>query len=101
MSRKLMSGLAVAAALCMAAPAWADHDGRGRGHGNGYSNGHGYGNAHWKHGHRGPRHHVRERVVVREYMRPAPVYSQAAYPAYQAPAAGIHFVLPDIFIPFR
>ncbi len=97
MSRKLMSGLAVAAALFMAAPAWADHGGRSRG--NGYSNGHG--NGHWKHGHGGPRHHVRERVVTREYWQPVPVYQQAAYPAYQAPAPGIHFVLPDIFIPFR
>jgi len=90
MSKKLIGRLAVAAALCIAAPAWAHHDGHGYGHGNGYG--------HWKHGHG---HQVRERVVVREYVNPAPVYSQAVYPDYQAPAPGIHFVLPDLFIPFR
>ena len=99
MSRKLMSGLAVAAALCMAAPAWADHGGYGRGHDNGYSNGHG--NGHWKHGHGGQRHHVRERVVTRDHWRSEPVYQQAVYPAYPAPAPGIQIMLPNIFIPFR
>ena len=92
MSRKLIGKLAVVAALFVAAPAWAHHDGRG--YGNGYGNGYG----HWKHGHG---HQVRERVVVREYVNPVPVYSQVVYPAYQAPAPGIHFVLPDLFIPFR
>ncbi len=96
MSKKLIGRLAVAAALCVAAPAWAHHDGRG--HDNGYGNGHGNGHGHWKHGHGHP---VRERVVVREYVNSAPVYSQAVYPAYQAPAPGIHFVLPDLFIPFH
>jgi hypothetical protein len=94
MSKKLIGGLAVAAALCMAAPAWANHGG----HGDGYSNGHGNGYGHWKHGHR---HQVRERVVVREHWRSVPVYQQAVYPAYPAPAPGIQIVLPHIFIPFR
>ena len=51
-----------------------------------------------QHGHK---HHGRDRVVVREYVRPAPVYQQADYPAYQAPAAGISIVLPNLFFPFR
>ena len=105
MSKKLIGGLAVAAALCMAAPALANdgyNHGRGNGHGNGYSNGHGNGHGngyrHWKHGHRHP---VRERVVVREYWRPAPVYHQAVYPDYPVPAPGIQITLPNIIIPFR
>lgn len=95
MSKKLIGGLAIAVALGMAAPAWANHGGRG--HGNGYSNGHGNAYGHWKHGHRHP---VRERVVVREHWRPVPVYQQEVYRAYPAPAPGIHVVLPGIFIPF-
>ena len=104
MSKKLIGGLAVAAALCMAVPALAN-DGYNHGRGHGYSNGHGNGYGHGKHGYRQdvPRHRFRERVVVREYWRPAPVYQQAVYPAYPAPAPapGIQIVLPDIFIPFR
>lgn len=87
MGKKLIGGLAVAAALFMAAPAWA-HGGHGHGHGHGHGK-------HWNH------HYVHERVVTREYWRPVPVYTQAVYPVYPAPAPGIHVVVPDIFIPFR
>lgn len=83
MRKKLISGL-VAAALCMAVPAWAD-------------GGHGHG--HWKHGKHWHKHHVQERYVVREYYCPVPVYPRAVYPVYPAPAPGIHVVVPNIFIP--
>lgn len=95
MRKKLVGGLAVAAALFMAAPAWAD-GGHGRG------NGHAYGHAkHWKHHPVHKRHvhghYVREHYVVREVVRPVPVYPRAVYPA---PAPGIHVVFPGVFIPF-
>ncbi len=95
MSNKLIGGMAVAAALCMAAPAWADH-GRNHRHGHGHGHGHAYG--HSKHS---QNHYVRRHYVVREVYRPVPVYQPAVYPVYPAPVAGIHFVLPDIYIPFR
>lgn len=89
MKKKLIGGLAVAAAL-LAAPAWS-HGGPPRGHGYG----------HWKHSH----HHVHERVVreryvVREVVRPVPVYPRAVYPAYPVAAPGIHVVFPGLFVPF-
>ncbi len=90
MRKKLIGGLAVTAALLMMAPAWADG-------GHGYGRGHGYGPGnYWN------KHHVHERVVIREYVRPVPVYPRPVYyPAYPAPAAGIHIVLPGVFIPFH
>jgi hypothetical protein len=97
MRKKLIGGLAVAAALCMAAPAWA-----GGGHERGHGNGHAYGHArHWQHQpvqrHYVHRHYVREHYVVREVVRPVPVYPRAIYPA---PAPGIHVVFPGLFFPF-
>ena len=95
MSKKLIGGLAVAAALFMAAPASAHHGGHGNGYGRDYR--------HDVHRHHVHRHYVHERIVTREYRRPVPVYQQVVYPAYPAPASapGIQIVLPDIFIPFR
>lgn len=93
MSKKLVGGLA-AAMLLLAAPAWAD---------GGPPYGHAYG--HWKHAKHGHRHVVRshyvsERYVVREVVRPVPVYPRAVYPAYPVAAPGIHVVLPSLFVPF-
>jgi len=94
MRRKLIGGLAVAAALFMAAPAWAD-GGHRHGHGHGYGH-----SKHWnKHAVRS--HYVREHYVVREVVRPVPVYPQAFYPAYPAVAPGIHVVFPSLFVPFH
>ena len=86
MRKKLTGGLAITAALLMTAPAWAD---------GGY--GHGYGpGGHWT------KPHVHERVVIRQYVRPVPVYPRPVYyPAYPAPVAGIHIVFPGVFIPFH
>jgi len=84
---KLMIGGLAAAAFALSTPVWA-HGGPGhRNH-----------DRHW-HG-----HHAYERVVVREYWRPVPVYPQAvysAYPAYAAPAPGIHVVVPNLYIRIR
>lgn len=87
MRKKLIGGLA-AAMLLVAVPALA-HDGHGhRGH-----------DRQWHgHGHHNHRHHVRERYVVREIVRPVPVYPQAYNPA---PAAGIHVIFPSVFFPFN
>jgi hypothetical protein len=87
MNKKLIGGLAAAAVLCMAAPAWAD-GGHGRGH-----------NKHW-HKHHVYQHPAPRHYVVREVWRPVPVYPRAVYPAYAAPAPGIHIVVPNLFIPF-
>jgi len=84
MRTKLMSGMA-AVILGMAAPAWA-HEGHGHER-----------DRYWH------RHHVHERVVVREYWRPAPVRPLPmvyAVPPAPAPTPGIHIVLPDVYIPF-
>ena len=88
--RKMLIGGLMAAALLGAAPAWA-HGGHG----------HGKHAKHWL-GHPGG-HYVQRHYVVREVVRPVPVYPRAAYPVYpvySAPAAGIHVVLPNVFIPF-
>lgn len=88
MTSRLKSGALAAVAFCLATPVWA-HDGH----------------EHWRHDRHWHRHPVHERVVVREYVRPVPVYSQVVYPSYPAPspapAPGIHVVIPDIFFPFR
>jgi hypothetical protein len=81
---KLMIGGLAAVGLFLATPALA-HDGHG----------------HWKHDRYWRGHPVNERVVVREYVRTVPVYPQVVYPAYSAPAPGIHVVIPGIYIPFR
>lgn len=88
-SKLIMSGLA-AGAFLLAAPVLA-HDGHGQ----------------WKRDRYWRGHPAHERVVVREYVRPVPVYPRVVYPiypvypAYAAPAPGIHIVVPDIYIPFR
>ncbi len=95
MRSKLIGGLAVAAAFLMAAPSWADG---GHRHGNG--RGHAYGHSkHWNK-HHARSYYVHERYVVREVVRPVPVYPQAVYPAYPVAAPGIHVVLPSLFVPF-
>jgi hypothetical protein len=96
MRAKLVGGLLAAAALLIAAPAWA---GGGHGHGHGHRHGHKHWNKHparHYHPHYAPRHYV-----VREYWQPAPVYAVPVYPAYPAPAPGVHIVLPGIHIPIR
>ena len=93
MKCKLMIGGLMAAAFCLTTPVWA-HDGQDQWRHHRYDR-HDRHDRHWNH------RPVHERVVVREYVNQVPVYPQAAYPAYQAPAPGIHFVLPDLFIPFR
>ncbi len=92
---KLMTGAVLAAVMLAAAPAWADRGGdHGRGHG------YGHGHKHWKHARHYHPHYGPPRVVYREVVRhhsyhaPAPVY-------YAPPAAGIHVVLPNIYIPIR
>lgn len=102
MRNRIMTGLAAAAMLFMAAPLWA-HDGHweGRGHG------HGHGHGHYKHGYYQPYTVVRERwIPAPVYAAPvyaAPVYAAPVYPApvYRAPAPGVHIVLPNLFIPLR
>ena len=89
MRKKLIGGLAVIA-FALATPVWADHGRDGWRH-----------DRHDRHDRHGHKHHGHDRVVVREYVRPVPVYQQADYPAYQAPAAGISIVLPNLFFPFR
>lgn len=90
---KLMTGAVLAAVMLAAAPAWAD---RGGDHGRG----HGYGHGRWQEVRHYHPYYAPPRVVYREVVR---------YPAYYAPpvvyapqpAAGIHVVLPNIFIPIR
>jgi hypothetical protein len=93
---KLMTGAVLAAVMLAAAPAWADRgDDRGRGHG------HGHGHKHWKEARHYHPHYAPPRVVYREvvshydYYQPSPVYYAPQ------PAAGIHVVLPKIYIPIR
>jgi hypothetical protein len=90
-SKLIIGGLA-AAVFALATPVWA-HGGPGQWNPVGYGHG-----KHWH------KHQVHERVVVREYWHPVPVYPRVVYPvypAYPAPAPGIHVVVPNIYIPFR
>ncbi|MBI4194084.1 MAG: hypothetical protein HY526_03285 [Betaproteobacteria bacterium] len=85
---KLVIGAVMAAMFAASAPAWADG---GHGHWRGYGN-----YKQWKqdrHWHKYRAH--RERYIVREYVREVPVY-----PAYPAPAPGVHVIFPDVYIPF-
>jgi len=96
MKLKLLLTTLLAGALLAVAPVWAHG-----GHGHGYDHGHGYGK-HWKKYDRyqyrsHPRRAYRDRVVVREYVERVPVYQD--YPV-SAPAAGVHIVTPDLFIPW-
>ncbi len=93
---KFLTGAILSAVLLGAGPAFAN-----RGHGHGHGSKH-----HWKtqkhvYHHYGPPRHVVKHVyrhrpprVVHHYYEPAPVY-------YHRPAAGIHVVLPNIYIPLR
>ena len=98
-AKKLVGSVLAAAALLMAAPVvWA-----GGGDGHGHRHGHAHGHKHWQkhhvrnyHPHYRPRHYV-----VREYYHPAPVVAVPVYPAYPAPAPGVHIVLPGIHIPLH
>lgn len=94
---RLLKSILIAAALVLAAPAWAD-----RGHGGKHHRDrHGWHDqrhhSHGKH-HRHHRHHPR-REFRTNYYYPAPVYP--VYPAYAAPAPGVHIVVPNIYIPLR
>jgi len=93
---KLMTGAVLAAVMLAAAPAWADRgDDRGRGHG------YGHGHKHWKEARHYHPNYAPPRVVYREVVRHYDYYQPA--PVYYAPqpAAGIHVVLPNIYIPIR
>jgi hypothetical protein len=87
---KILTGTVLSAVLLAATPAFAD-----RGNDRGFD----------RHGHR---FHKQQRYVVRHVYHAPPryvvqhhVYRPApAYYAY-APAAGIHVVLPNIFIPLN
>lgn len=89
---KILTGAVLSAVLLGAGPAFAD-----RGHGHGPKH-------HWKHERHAyqyygpPRHVVVHRYappprVVHHYYEPAPVYYR--------PSAGIHVVLPNIYIPLN
>ncbi len=99
---KLLTTAVLSAMLFATGPALADR-GDDRGHGN----------KHWKHSqhfdkHRG-HHYAPPRYVVHRdvhhYYQPAPRYYAPAHvyapvPVYR-PSAGIHVVLPNIYIPLR
>lgn len=91
---KQMTGAVLAAVMLAAAPAWAD---RGDDHGRGHGHGHG----HWKEARHYQPHYASPRVVYREVVRYQNYYAPA--PVYYAPqpAAGIHIMLPNIYIPIR
>ena len=92
MKLKLLITTLIVAVMSAAAPVWA--------HG-GHDRGYGHAHGHWKKHHRHFHHHghgyYRDRVVVRVYVHPVPVYRSY----YSAPAPGVHIVLPDIYIPLR
>ena len=98
MRAKLVGSLLAAAAFLVAAPAWA-----GGGHGHGHRHGHAHGHKHWNkhHARHYHPHYAAPRYVVREYWHPAPVHAVPVYPAYPAPAPGVHIVLPGIHIPLH
>lgn len=97
--KKLITAV-FSASLLAAVPAYAG-GGHDRGHG------HGHGKHHWKHDkhayHYGPPRHVVQHVhryhpprVVHHYYGPS-YYA----PSYYSPSAGIHVVLPNVYIPFN
>ncbi len=95
MKKLLTSAVVSAAMLLTAGPALAD-----RGHDRGY----GHDKHHWKQS-RHFHHHAPPRYVVRRDVHHyyAPSYYAPAYapvPVYR-PSAGIHVVLPNIYIPLR
>jgi hypothetical protein len=92
---RLLKTLFVAAALALAAPAWA--------HG-----GHGHDRHHRHNGWHGERHHghARHHHHHRHYARSFEhrYYSNYYYPpqpVYAVPAPGVHIVVPNIYIPLR
>lgn len=99
---KLLTGAVLSAALLATTPAFAGRDrddDHGRGHDKHY----------WKHQkhaykHYGPPAYVVRRDVHHYYAyQPEPVYYAPAYvpaPVYR-PSAGIHVVLPNLYIPLR
>lgn len=103
---KLLTGAVLSAMLFAAGPAFADRDDdRGHRHGNDRH--------HWKQSKHYDKHHsyyAPPRYVVRRevhhyyrpepryYYEPAHVYAPA--PVYR-PSAGIHVMLPNIYIPLR
>ena len=95
---KLLTGTVLAAAMLAAVPAYADRGDHDRGHGRDKH--------HWKQAHRGHHHYEPPRMVYREVVRhhsyyaPEPVYYAQPHYAPQ-PAAGIHIMLPNIYIPIR
>lgn len=100
---KLLTGAVLSAVLFAAGPALADHGGD-RGHDK-----HRWKQAqhyHKHHGHHAPPHYVVRRDVYHyQTYRPAPRYYAPAYaPVYEPvyrPSAGIHVVLPNLYIPLR
>lgn len=102
---KLLTGAVLSMMLFAAGPALADRD---------YDRGHdrGHDKHHWKQSKHFNKHHgyyAPPRYVVRRevhhYYRPAPRYYAPAHvyapaPVYR-PSAGIHVVLPNIYIPLH
>lgn len=96
---KLLTTAVLSAMLFAAGPALAD-----RGHDRGHGHGHGNDKHHWKQSrhfhHYAPPRYVVRRDVHHYYPQTyyAPAY--APVPVYR-PSAGIHVVLPNIYIPLR
>ena len=93
---RLLKSMLIAAALVLAAPAWAHG-----GHGKHNRDHHGW-NDHRQHSHgkhHGHYRHYPRREFHTNYYYPAPAYP--VYPAYAAPAPGVHIVVPNIYIPLR
>ena len=94
MKLKLLAAVLATGVLSIATPAFAHGGGHDRGYGHAYVPA-----KHWNKHDRYyyPRSHVyyRDRVIVREYVRPVPAYGY-----YSAPAPGVHIVVPDIYIPW-
>lgn len=90
---KLLTGAVLSAVMLAAVPAYADRGDHDRGYGRDKH--------HWKHAHRGYQYYEPPRVVHREVVRYYDYYAPA--PVYYAPqpAAGIHIMLPNIYIPIR
>ncbi len=89
---KILNIAVLSAALFAAGPAFAD-----RGHDRGHDR------RHWKEVRHVHKHHRPVRIVHR--VRYAPprqvVHHYRPAPVYYAPAAGIHVVLPSLFIPLH
>ncbi len=99
---KLLTGALLSAALLATTPAFA---GRDRDRDDDHDRGHD--RRHWKHQkhaykHYGPPQYVVRRDVHHYYAyQPEPVYYAPAYAPVYRPSAGIHVVLPNLYIPLR